>query len=302
MSTGPSKTVLITGARGFLGAALLDFLRGEKTVAVRGIGRDVCDLRRPGAVKDILQKARPAYIFHFAGGRLADDQDTFNANFITTKNVLEAVQGLPPHQRPRVIIPGSAAEYGNIQGRKLITEHCLPKPLGWYGFVKLLQTDLGLFYARQGLDVVVLRMFNICGAATPASLAMGGFARQIVAIERGSEPMIRTKNLDGKRDFLDIEDICRGLWAAARRGRSGEVYNLCSGHPVTIRQLFNAMLKHAKVKNIRVQENKQDSSLSFDVIGSNAKFRAVAPWSQRVAIAQSLKNTLDSYRRRPLAS
>ncbi len=291
------KTILITGVRGFLGSSLREFLNGHQDAfKVYGISRDRCDLTRTGPLKSILRRVKPAYIFHFAGGRLSGDQQTFDANFITTKNLLETVKELNAVFKPRIIIPGSAAEYGNIQGKRLISENCLPKPLGWYGFVKLLQTDLGLFYARQGLDVVVVRMFNICGARTPESLAIGGFAQQIVAIERGANPVIRTKNLGGQRDFLDIEDVCQGLWMIARKGKQGELYNLCSGRPATIRQLLRQMLKRAKVKGIGVRENKKDSSLSFDVIGSNAKLKSIVPWSARVSLERSLENTLAGYR------
>jgi len=290
------KTILITGAHGFLGSSLSAFLRKhQKGFKLHGIAHEDCDLAEPGAVKPILRRLKPAYIFHFAGGRTDDVRRMLDANFETTKNLLDAVAELG--LKTRVVIPGSAAEYGNIHGKKLITENCLPKPLGWYGFVKLLQTNLGLFYARQGLDVVVVRMFNICGANTPASLSIGGFARQIVAIERGEKPVIKTKNLGGKRDFLDIDDICRGLWMIARKGKAGEIYNLCSGRSSSIRTLLQRLLRSAHSRDIRVQENKQDSSLSFDVIGANAKFRSVVPWSPRVSLEQSLQNTLDSYRR-----
>jgi len=289
------KTILITGAHGFLGASLWSFLtKNQKVFKVYGIARKQCDLIKPGALRPILRQTKPAYIFHFAGGRTDDDRRMLEANFETTKNLLDAVAGMGI--RPRIIIPGSAAEYGNIHGKKLITENCLPKPLGWYGFVKLLQTNLGLFYARQGLDVVVVRMFNICGANTPSSLAIGGFAKQIVAIERGGRPVIRTKNLGGKRDFLDIEDICRGLWMAAQKGRAGEIYNLCSGRSFSIRELLRQLLRCANVQGIRLEENKQDSSLSFDVIGANAKLRSMGQWSALVSLEQSLKNTLASYR------
>lgn len=270
---------------------------------LHSLGPDVpvetCDLRRTKNLNSILSVVKPAIIFHFAGGRLSDDQATLEANFTTTKDLLDAVKALPAPLRPKIIIPGSAAEYGNIKAKGLITENCLPKPLGWYGLVKLLQTELSLCYARQGLDVVVVRMFNICGKGTPSSLAIGGFAKQVVAIERGAEPVIRTKNLDGQRDFVDVEDVCRGLWMIAQQGKNGEIYNLCSAKPASIRDLLNRLLRLARVKNIRVEENKSDASFSFDVIGANAKLKKAVRWAPRVSLEASLKNTLSSYRHQP---
>ena len=304
-----TKKILILGINGFLGSAMDRYLRGLRgPLRIYGLSRrssaaaeqniHVCDLNDGLRLRQILGDVRPDVIFHFAGGRFPDDQKMFESNFNTTRNLLESLKG-DQSFKPRVIIPGSAAEYGQISGRKLITENCLPKPLGWYGFVKLLQTDLGLYYARGGLDVIVVRMFNICGAHTPAHLAIGGFARQIVAIERGKAPVIHTKNLDGKRDFLDMEDVCRGLWMIAQKGKAGEIYNLCSARPSSIRTLLDKLLTYTTVKNITVEENKKDASFSFDVIGSNVKLRSVVDWSPRVSLERSLHNTLVSARNIP---
>ena len=167
-----NKKILICGINGYLGAAMARYLRRLRNgPIVYGIARRAskygnaaifaCDLNQTSRLKNILRDIRPDIIFHFAGGRLGDDRKTFDANFTTTKNLLETLKRLGLTNKPRVIVPGSAAEYGNIQGQGLIAEHCLPRPLGWYGFVKLLQTDLGLFFARQGLDVIVARMYNI---------------------------------------------------------------------------------------------------------------------------------------------
>ena len=42
---------------------------------------------------------------------------------------------------------------------------------------------------------------------------------------------------DASRDFIFVEDICRGLMACALRGKAGDVYNLASGQEVIIKDL-----------------------------------------------------------------
>ena len=301
------KRILIVGIHGFLGNALGQFFkRKNREYTVYGIAlrpqkneRNVfsCDLNHSRPLEKILLRVKPGYIFNLAGGMAPTPKKLLSSNFYATLSLLEAIKkaGL----KSRIIIPGSAAEYGCIHGQRLITEKSLPQPLGWYGFVKLLQTQLGIFYARQGLDVVVVRMFNICGAGTPSKLAIGEFARQIVAIERGSRAVIKTKSLNDKRDFCDIEDACRGLWMIAQQGKSGEIYNLCSGRALTMRVILQKMLRYSKSKGIRIQENRQDASFNFDSVGSNAKLKSVMPWLMRVSLERSLKNTLNSYRRKP---
>lgn len=301
------KTILITGANGFLGSYFLSFLGEKKDIKIYGVSLSfknqprsnlfACDLLRPKEFQSVLQRIKPSYIFHFAGGRYVNDQQTFDANFLTTKNLFESIKVLGLGRKTRVIIPGSAAEYGNIETKNKIVENCLPKPMGWYGFVKLLQTQLGVFYAQQDFDVVIVRMFNVSGACSPISLALGGFAKQIVDIENGADPVIKTKNLDGQRDFLDVKDVCRGLWAVALKGKSGQIYNLCSGRSSTIRDLLQQLLQYSTFKGIKIKENKDRASLSFDVIGSNKKIRLATQWASQVSLQQSLKNTLESYRK-----
>ncbi len=300
-----SKRILITGAQGFLAKAMVSYLslhvresqiiqmvRNHQLVAGNCYA---CDFEDQLKLDSFLREQNPDLIFHFAGGRYPDNDATFHANVTTTRLLLAALARTNLHHC-RVILPGSAAEYGNLAVMH-ITEDSLPQPLSWYGLVKLMQTQLGLYAARDGQDVVVARMFNILGAGTPASLAMGMFAKQIVAIEQGSQPSITTKNLDGYRDFLDIDDVCAGLWDIARQGTKGEVYNLCSMQAVTIGDLLRQMLSLSTVSGIEILENRHDASASFNVIGSCQKLQQLSGWRPMVSITQSLENTLASYRR-----
>jgi len=302
------KKILIAGVSGFIGRSFWQYLKKKKTLfQVFGIDARLdfndknifcCNLTHSKSLQDILTRIQPDYIFHFAGGRMAHEKKLFEANILTTKSLLDVIQQIP-HFHPRVIIPGSAAEYGKMpQGKKLIMECCEPKPLTWYGFVKLMQTNLGLMYFQRGMDIIVVRMFNIIGAGAPPSLVVGKFAQQIVDIEKGkSKKIIHTKNLEGRRDFLDIEDVLQALLLVVQKGKSGEIYNICSGQSIEINELLKKILSCAKVKDIVIKEDKEDASKSFDVIGSNIKLKAIANWSPKVSLTQSLKKTLQSYRR-----
>jgi len=300
------KRILITGANGFLASSMAAFLEMQvPQVVVTNMVRPKPNEKLPGgflscAFEDsehldrLLRDVQPEVIFHFAGGRYSNDEVTFHANVTTTRLLLASLARIKLNTC-RVILPGSAAEYGNLSLPK-ITEDCLAQPLSWYGLVKLMQTQLGLFAARNGQEVLVARMFNILGARTPSTLAMGMFAKQIVAIEQGAVGVIKTKNLDGYRDFLDIEDVCAGLWGIAQFGVNGEIYNLCSEQAITIGDLLKHMLTQSTASGIDIQENKHDTSASFNVIGSCQKLHQLIGWKPKISITQSVENTLASYR------
>ena len=299
------KRILITGADGFIGGALGKFFSQRRlsfeVIGIsrrREIGREIirCNLNDPQKTLDTLAALKPYYIFHCAGGRSADEQKIWRSNFETTKILLESVLKIKNY-RPRIVIPGSAAEYGPLPaGVKSATEKLSAWPSSWYAFVKYMQTSLGLMYARKGLDVRIARIFNIGGYGTPSSLALGNFAKKIVQIERGKElPALKVGRLTGRRDFIDIEDVCSALWAIAHRGKKGEVYNVCSGRPLSMRFLLAELISHSNIE-ATIQEGLKMSSTTFDITGSNIKIRRATGWRPSVSLEQSLKNTLQYYR------
>ena len=303
------KTVLITGVNGFLGNALWRCVnKYSKQFRVFGVDVAVrrprnknifcCDLLDEKKVTRLLAKIKPDIVFHLAGGRMNGKKELLKGNFATTELLLNAVASVRS-LKPRIVIPVSAAEYGRpLRRGQRMTEGTRPRPVNWYGFVKHLQTSLGLRSAGEGLDVVIARIFNITGTGTPSTLAAGSFARTIALIEQGkSSPVIETSGLSSKRDFLDVDDVASALLALALKGKRGEIYNVCSGRSYAVRDILKKLLSFSKRKDIRVNEKKERSSSGFDSLGSNAKIRKTTHWRPRVSILKSLKNTLQYYRK-----
>ncbi|MBN1870866.1 MAG: NAD-dependent epimerase/dehydratase family protein [Candidatus Omnitrophica bacterium] len=301
------KKALILGVEGFLGKAMWKHLQRSKTRwevfgldhAVSRTSKNIfaCDIQQQRKLLDVLGSIKPEIVFHFAGGRFVEKKQLMEANISTTRCLFEVIAKIRKY-RPRVIIPGTAAEYGKMPPRRRkMNESDTPRPLTNYGEAKYKQTCLALDYARDGHDVVVARIFNISGEETPSGLAIGRFAEQIVQIESGrSCAVIHSKNLDGRRDFLDIEDVCRALLSLARHGMAGQVYNVCSGRAYRIRELLHGLLALSKIKGVRIEEDEGDFSMSCDVIGSNVKIKFLCDWRPKVSMRKSLRNTMNSYR------
>lgn len=296
--------IMVAGCQGFLGAALVQWIAVNKpSIKVVGVSRrkkskDVfrCDLSRPSNIIPILKKYKPDIIFHAAGGRGGSDEEMFRDNIHATFSLFEALKAVPAI-KPRVVMFGSAAEYGNaFKKRGKVAETVTPDPASAYGFIKTMQIALGQFYSRQGFNVVGTRIFNVSGKGTRPDLALGNFARQIVLIERGQQkPVIKTRGLGDKRDFLDVADVCSALWEIAQKGKSGEIYNICSADGFCMRDLLKRMIHFSKRQDIRVQELKRDVR-GFDAVGDNRKLCRIAKWKSYVTIDESLKNTLQYYR------
>lgn len=236
-------------------------------------------------------------IFHLAGGRSGDILQLFCDNVLTTINLLETIRSLEDFSC-RVVISGTAAEYGEASdGRRPIVEKEPARPLGLYGWVKLLQTQTALHYAGLGQDIIVARLFNVLGEGIREDLAPGKFARDIVTLEKSSQPAtLGVSNLEGVRDFLDIRDICAALTILSSKGKSGEIYNICSGKGIVMREFLAKMIKASRRPAIKVQEDKRAAPGVIYAVGSNVKFRRISGWRPRYSLSQSILDTLDFWR------
>lgn len=257
-----ATTVLITGHAGFTGRHLVAHLRGCGDVG-RIVGADLVAARGGGPVDEefvgnladfdisahVLHAARPSHIVHLAG-RLppASDVELWVGNVELTATLLEAVRQMTP--RARVVVIGSAAEYGPAEALPLAETHPC-RPATPYGCAKLAQTELCQRYARDlGVAVMVARPFNLFGPHMPARTVIGELCARIAAAEPGG--VIAAGNLDTARDFVDVRDAVAAYWALATRGRAGEVYNVCTGRAMPVRTVIATLIDLAG-KDLRVE-------------------------------------------------
>jgi UDP-glucose 4-epimerase len=101
----------------------------------------------------------------------------------------------------------------------------------------------------------------------------------------------------GSRDFVYVEDICRGLLLCALRGRPGEVYNLASGVETSIRELaetINRIVGNPTACELLPRRPWDNSIRRF---GSTAKARGELGFSAQVDLKDGLRQTIDWTRR-----
>jgi GDP-4-dehydro-6-deoxy-D-mannose reductase len=149
------------------------------------------------------------------------------------------------------------------------------------------------------LEVVGARPFNHTGPGEPEDLACSGFAKQIAAIEAGTEPVLRVGTLDTVRDFTDVRDIVEGYVALAERGSPGSVYNLCSGKGTRMRDVVQILLdKSSRRIEIREDPSRVRASDLPREVGSFERARRDTGWSPIIALTESLDVLLAEWRAR----
>lgn len=251
-----SDRVLVVGANGVLGRALVGTLSSNYLVQVFAAdiqpesvsGSDVEYAQVDGldrvAVSDLVAAKHPDYIVNAAGSFSNDFEVDLAVNTRLPVNICHAVDKNKLSRQTRIVLIGSAAEYGeSASGKKLISEGVPCEPSSVYGLSKTLQYEIALFYHRKfGLDIVIARVFNILARALSPKLLIGRLYDQIDRIKSGDIEQIKLGYLYDYRDYLPVETIVEHLVRIMRTGKSGEVYNVGSGIPILIADLVRKIL------------------------------------------------------------
>ncbi len=299
------QTALITGACGFCASHLARALAAEG--GVRVVGADLranppdaipfddyvtADLARAVDTAAIIRQVRPDLVFHLAGLVRGDTDDLYRVNLLGGVHLLECVRETVP--QARVLVVGSAAEYGHAPATDMpLTEDHPCRPSGAYAVSKhalcLAAQDFAL---HRGVKVVVARPFNIVGAGVPASLVVGAIldrAKQVLASD--GPPVVSIGNLDSQRDFVAVEDVVDGYVRLIRGEHWGEVFNLCSGVPVAIRDVVQTLLSHSdRPIEYRVNPRLVNPTDTAVIFGSWERARRACGFTPTISIEESLGN------------
>ncbi len=291
-------TVLVTGARGFVGRRLVArLLQGGWSVV--GIDREV-DVADEAQVAKTFAEARPDAVVHLAALSFVptswkDPKGVYRVNFLGVRSVLEAARLHAP--RARVLVVSSGHVYGTAAPRtEPFTEASPLRPSSPYAWSKAAADRLGALYAERGLDVLRARPFNHTGPGRPDHFVESSFARQIAEVEAGKRPpRIEVGNLDALRDFLDVDDVIEAylklLDPAVPRG----VYNVASGVARPIRAVLDTLLARAAV-DPEVATEPSRWRATDSCVGSADKLRAVTGWHPRIRLDDTLERLLEVWR------
>ncbi len=324
MGTTAAERVLITGITGFVGSHLADMLVG-RGVEVFGFRRyhlssmrNVahledqitwvdCDMLEPKAVAVAVREIMPDKIFHMAAQSFVspswDHPHVFmDANYKMTVNLFEAclVNGI----NPRILIPGSGEEFGEIHEDELpITEETILRPVNPYAVTKIAQDLIGYVYHRSyGLDVVRTRAFNHEGPRRSNVFGIPWYGFQVARIECGlQEPVLRVGHVDDRRNFTHIADMVRAYDAAISQCTPGDLYLIGSDKESdihTFREAVDGMIARSTVDGIEVEIDQRyvrPTQVPL-LICDPKKFVSLTGWQPTLGFETILDDTLTYWR------
>lgn len=305
MTSTAQPTLWITGAAGFSGRHLLGFLArtSEKPhVVALDIRPAICpgadefraiDTGDVDAVAAAAAADRPTWLIHLAGAMPpAPTHEMWQRNVVGTLTLLHGLDRADS-RHTRVVTIGSAAEY-HPKPSGAMEEHDPCGGSSVYGYTKWAQTSLALSVgAELGIPVIVARPFNLIGPGLPTRLVAGWLCEQFASVHPAE--FIEIGNIDSARDFIDVRDAVAAYWGIVRHGRPGEVYNVCTGRAVSVRELL-AVLREitGRFPEIRVDPARIRGIDPATVYGSPAKLEADVRWQACIPLRQSLADMLQT--------
>lgn len=277
-----TKRILLTGAAGFTGLRF--------TEAAQQAGYEVhplvADLTDAKAVASEVIATAPDFVVHLAAISAithTDEEAFYRVNLFGTQNLLKALVTLPNAPK-RVLLVSSSNVYGNVLVSP-IDESICPIPVNHYAISKLAMENLAGMFADR-LALVIVRPFNYTGLGHDMRFVIPKlvehFAQRAASIELG--------NLNVEREFNDVRTVCEAYLRLLQLGQPGQIYNVCSGRPVSLTSVIDA-LKHITGHDLQVKVNPafvRDNEV-HRLCGSPAKLEACIGPLQHPPLEETLR-------------
>jgi len=271
------RTVLVTGADGFMGSHLVDalvhldarvhaFVRATSSGALNNIWHHRGRIRVHFAdltdrtsidylVRELLSAPDRPYVFHLGAQAHVGESwhrpyETVMTNTVGTLNLLQSIvdHGL---ELEKFDTAGTSEEYGNVReavahhhdfdeaGSLILHERSPINPKSVYATAKVAADFLTMNYHDAfGLPGVVTRMFNNYGPRQNPRYVTGTIVTQALERER-----VELGNLEPLRDFCFCTDGVRGHLTVAAHGVPGDVYVYGQGENISMAEWAALILR-----------------------------------------------------------
>lgn len=314
-TTNKQKTVLVTGADGFIGSHLVELLleEGYKVRAfclynsfgtwgwldnfpkekLEQLDIFMGDVRDPNGVRTAMQGC--SIVYHLAAliaiPYSYHSPDSYvDTNVKGTLNILQAARDLGVE---RVLVTSTSEVYGTAQFVP-ITEAHPRQPQSPYSASKIGADCMAeSFYRSFDLPVTIVRPFNTYGPRQSARAIIPTIITQLLA---GFEE-IQLGDLTPTRDLLFVKDTARGFLAIANSpALIGQDCNIATNSEITMQKMADTLVALVNPKAKIVQDPKRlrpAKSEVFRLFGDNSKIKEHTNWTPNYNLEQGLQATID---------
>ena len=251
---------------------------------------DICDSTLVSeVVKDVDA------VINFAAESHVDRSITGSTDFVQTNIVgvqviLDAIKA--SGRKIRFLQVSTDEVYGSIELGSWTEEWPL-QPNSPYSASKASGELLARSYFKtHGIDVVITRCSNNYGTHHFPEKLIPLFITNL--IEGKKVPVYGNgKNI---RDWLHVDDHCRGIYAALMNGKSGEVYNIGGGRELTNLEITDLILKEMGADETVIEYVEDRNGHDFRYSVDWKKIHRELGYEPQVKFEDGLKETIQWYR------
>ena len=310
-----NKTVLITGADGFIGSHLTELLIQSgynvrafvyynsfnsngwlDTLSLETKSKiDILsgDIRDPNGVREAMIGID--IVFHLAALIAIPFSYHSPDSYIDTnvKGTLNILQAARDSKVKRILITSTSEVYGTAQFVP-ITELHPKQPQSPYSASKIGGDAIAdSFYRSFNLPVTIVRPFNTYGPRQSARAVIPTIISQLL---NGAQE-IKLGDISPTRDLLFVKDTVNGFLKIAQCNELiGHEVNIATQSEITIgdlaQNLINNINPKAKIITDSVRLRPEKSEV-FRLYGSNEKLKSYTDWEQEYSLEKGLKETID---------
>jgi len=241
--------ILITGAAGFIGSHLYEYLKnmGHKVVGIDNLSHP-CGKKIKTQYADVryFKELYPYFmncdvVFHLAAQISVDKsiynpEETIATNILGTQNILELARKF----KTRVVFASSSEIYGSSQSDFMYEGHPLDAQSP-YGASKIAGDRLCYaYYKTYGMEIVVVRNFNTFGEYQAAD-SYGGVIAKFTKAALSNKPLEIYGDGTQERDYMHVKDAVHA-YDIAKELPAGSVVNFGSGRTIKIIDLANRII------------------------------------------------------------
>ena len=305
--------VLVTGANGFVGRAVVKRLLADGASVIAAVGPGASggsavpnlttvplDLANDVSVRECGAASVDAVI-HLAAIALtrAADRDPALAWKVNAEGTAKLAAALANaangREKQPLLLLASTADVYAWQQRSIKEEDCV-QPTTPYGWSKL-GAEIAIEQTARctGLKFIIARPFPHSGGGQDENFWIPGRARLLRIVKQSGAVALKVGDLTAVRDYLHVDDVADAYARLLTRGTPGEVYNIASGQGVTLDEI------HTRLEQLLgfTPKREMDPNLVRKdarpyLVGDAAKLRAATGWSPRRTLDEMLRDVLDA--------